>query len=104
MAIRWRTAAVDPQSVRENSPCLCRQRCTDNMAERRCRAECRDDHLAAVDWPITSELQNVTKGDSTIDLIARLAGILSGYRDTKGAYIETSDTAKRGVLEALGLD
>jgi (1->4)-alpha-D-glucan 1-alpha-D-glucosylmutase len=42
--------------------------------------------------------------DSTVDLIARLAGILSGYRDTKGAYVETSDTAKRAVLEGLGLD
>jgi hypothetical protein len=46
----------------------------------------------------------VTKGGSTIDLIARLAGILSGYRDTKVAYVETSDIAKRAVLEALGLD
>jgi (1->4)-alpha-D-glucan 1-alpha-D-glucosylmutase len=46
----------------------------------------------------------VTRGASTIDLIARAVGILSGYRDIEGAYIETSDTAKRAVLEALGLE
>jgi len=39
-----------------------------------------------------------------IDLIARAAGILSGYRDTQGAYVETSNTAKRAVLEGLGLE
>jgi hypothetical protein len=104
LAIRWRTAAVGPQSVRANSSCLCRQRCKNNLAERRCRDESRDDRFAATDRPITPELQNVTKDDGTIDLIARLAGILSGYRDTKGAYIETSDHAKCAVLEGLGLD
>jgi (1->4)-alpha-D-glucan 1-alpha-D-glucosylmutase len=57
-----------------------------------------------VDRPITSELGNVTESDSIIDLIARLAGILGGYRDTKGTYVETSDSAKRAVLESLGLD
>jgi hypothetical protein len=46
----------------------------------------------------------VTNGSRPIDLIARSAGILSGYRDTKGAYVETSDIAKRAVLEGLGLD
>jgi hypothetical protein len=46
----------------------------------------------------------VSRSASTIDLIARAVGILSGYRDIEGAYIETSDTAKRAVLEALGLE
>jgi (1->4)-alpha-D-glucan 1-alpha-D-glucosylmutase len=44
------------------------------------------------------------KGDSAIDLVARAAGILSGYKDTNGAYIETSHSAKRAVLDALGFE
>jgi (1->4)-alpha-D-glucan 1-alpha-D-glucosylmutase len=56
-----------------------------------------------VDWPFASELHNVTRGASTIDLIARAAGLLSGYRNIEGAYVETSNTAKRAVLEGLGL-
>ena len=46
----------------------------------------------------------MSEGDRTIDLIARAAGILSGYRDTQGAYIETSNAAKRAVLEGLGFE
>lgn len=46
----------------------------------------------------------MTNGSRPIDLIARSAGILSGYRDTKGGYVETSDIAKRAMLEGLGLD
>jgi (1->4)-alpha-D-glucan 1-alpha-D-glucosylmutase len=57
-----------------------------------------------VDWPFASEVGKVTMGVSTIDLIARTAGILSGYKDTEGAFIETSDSAKRAVLEGLGLE
>src|SRR6202007_1848670 len=33
----------------------------------------------------------------------RAAGLLSGYRNIEGAYVETSNTAKRAVLEGLGL-
>src|SRR5262249_51150236 len=51
-----------------------------------------------------SELQDVINGERTIDLIARAAGLLSRYKDTYGACVETSDTAKRGVLDALGLE
>ena len=46
----------------------------------------------------------MNEGDRTIDLIAQAVGILSGYKDTKGAYIVTSDTAKRAILEGLGLE